>query len=549
MLKKIFVIFFAAFFFFTGLGNCSEYWSRTYVAKQSDYIRSVELAADGGYIISGWTQDNIDFQENCFWLLKIDKHGAVVWRKVYKDGGSFTNNSLNVKSTSDGGCLVVWNRSFGPGNDDVCVLKLKANGDKDWKKSYGNDGEDKACAVLLTADGGYLISGWTNKKQGATNYDIWILKLKITGEVEWQNVYGGSWSEQAQAVCRTSDGGGYLVGGWTYSFGDGERSLWLLRLLSNGEVSWQKTFVDIVIQDNLAIKPEIDNGYSVQVYSLLHNRFDIQELKLTDNGDVLRKNQYYGVYQKISESVTSIKATIDNGFIIAGSRSPDYGSVGRDIWLIRMNPGGSVVWQQTYGGQEDDYAVSVTPSADGGFIVVGWTHSFGVNNRTIWALKVDANGFIPQDDIFATRNISENRYFLAKVTSDHTDIAISIDDKAQLFFDVSGIPGRCFVFNTQGFLQIRQGVNNCMAIIKDPKHKKKVYNNREITQVNNGRHAMRIYYTGGPGVGRPFVFKFWEKSSKVYSSEKILRFNEDEILKIHEALKPHRINQAMAVLK
>jgi hypothetical protein len=547
MLKIICIKLFVVLIFFSSSGICSEYWSRTYIGKESDYIQSVELTADGGYIVVGYTQDNFDIQGNGIWLIKLDKSGAVIWRKAYQDGGSFVNSGFLLKSTSDGGFLAVWNRSFGPGNDNVCVLKLKANGDKDWEKTYGNDGRDKVCAVLLTADGGCLVSGWTNKKLGARNYDIWILKLKLTGEIEWQNVYGGSWSEQAQAVCRTSDGG-YLAGGWTYSFGDGERSLWLLKLLSNGEVSWQKTYDDIIMQDNLAIKPKSEDGYAVQVYSLLHNRFDIQELKLAHNGEVLRNNQYYYIYQKISESATAIKSTSDNGFIIAGSMNPASESVGRDIWLIRMNSEGNVVWQRTYGGQEDDYATSVSPTADGGFIVVGWTHSFGANNRTIWVLKIDTNGFVPQEDIFVTRNITENRYCLAKVTSDDQNMAISIDDQAKLFIDVSGIPGRCFVFNSQDFQRIRQAVSKCMTIIKEQKQKNGVAN-KQVILVDGDRHAMSIYFVGDPGVNRSFVFKFWEKSSEAYGSQKILRFNEDDLIKIHKALEPKNVKQALALLK
>ena len=207
-----------------------------------------------------------------------------------------------------------------------------------------------------------------------------------------------------------------------------------------------------------------------------------------------------------------------------------------------------MVWQRTYGGQEDDYATSVSPTADGGFIVVGWTHSFGVNNRTIWVLKIDTNGFVPQEDIFVTRNITENRYCLAKVTSDDPNMAISIDDQAKLFIDVSGILGRCFVFNSQDFQRIRQAVSKCMTIIKEQKQKNGVAS-KQVILVDGDRHAMSIYFVGDPGVNRSFVFKFWEKSSEVYGSQKILRFNEDDLIKIHKALEPKNVKQALALLK
>ncbi|MCP4697893.1 MAG: hypothetical protein GY862_13735, partial [Gammaproteobacteria bacterium] len=243
--------------------------------------------------------------------------GRVAWRNTYGDGGNYTNSRFSARQTADGGCLARWTRSFGAGNEDVCLLKLYPNGDVDWQRNYGAKGNDEACAILQTADGGYIVAGWTNKIIGALNHDLWVLKLKPNGDIDWQNTYGGNSSDQASAICQTADGG-YAVAGWSYSFGNGNRDLWVLKLHPNGDVGWQKTCGASSSDQNHDIWQAADGGIVVTSYTLLRYQYDIRVLKLKPDGAVDREKNYCGTYRGTSEQAYSIQPLSDGGYIMAG---------------------------------------------------------------------------------------------------------------------------------------------------------------------------------------------------------------------------------------
>ena len=108
-----------------------------------------------------------------------------------------------------------------------------------WAYTYGGSGYEQAAAIQQTSDGGYIIAGHT-QSLGASNYDLYILKLDLFGNAIWQRAYGGSGDDRAQAIQQTSDGG-YIVAGYTNSFGLGNYDVWILKLDSAGAIQWQKT--------------------------------------------------------------------------------------------------------------------------------------------------------------------------------------------------------------------------------------------------------------------------------------------------------------------
>ena len=106
-----------------------------------------------------------------------------------------------------------------------------------WARTYGGSDFDRAFFIQQTSDGGYVAAGYT-ASGGAGISDFWVLKLSLAGVIEWQHTYGGSGDDVAYAVQETSDGG-YVVAGYTDSFGAGESDYWILKLTSEGDVEWQ----------------------------------------------------------------------------------------------------------------------------------------------------------------------------------------------------------------------------------------------------------------------------------------------------------------------
>lgn len=136
-----------------------------------------------------------------------------------------------------GGYIVAGNtRSFGALFEeipDIWVLKLRVDGSVDWQKRYGGGYWENALSIQQTNDGGYVVAGWTTSF--SRGYDAWVLKLTADGTVEWQKAYGGGGSDDAESIQQTIDGG-YILAGDTESFGAGEADFWVLKLKSDGSM-------------------------------------------------------------------------------------------------------------------------------------------------------------------------------------------------------------------------------------------------------------------------------------------------------------------------
>ncbi len=160
------------------------------------------------------------------------------WMRTY--GGTASDDAYFVRQTSDGGYIVAGQTpSFGAGDMDAWLLKLDGEGDIVWQKTYGGTDFDSAYSVQQTSDGGYIVGGQT-RSFGAGDQDVWVLKLSANGDMTWQKTYGGTAFDFPNLVQQTSDGGFIVVGG-TRSFGAGDQDAWVLKLDENGSVTWQKT--------------------------------------------------------------------------------------------------------------------------------------------------------------------------------------------------------------------------------------------------------------------------------------------------------------------
>jgi hypothetical protein len=158
------------------------------------------------------------------------------WAATY--GGVGIDRAHSIRQTMDGGYIVTGETgTFGDKEfPDIWVLKLKADGTVEWQKTYGGDRRDVALSIQQTGDGGYVAAGWTDSfGAGLGDWDSWVLKLRSDGTVEWQKTYGGGGSDDANSIQQTSDGG-YIVAGGTESFGAGEADLWVLKLRPDGSI-------------------------------------------------------------------------------------------------------------------------------------------------------------------------------------------------------------------------------------------------------------------------------------------------------------------------
>ncbi len=259
-----------------------------------------------------------------------------------------------------------------------------------WAATYGGTNADSALSVRQTRDGGYIMAGET-WSSGAGKGDAWVLKLRPDGSVEWQKSYGGVNWDSASAVQQTADDG-YVVAGMTPSFGAGARDSWVLKLRPDGSIEWQKTYGGDGWDEARSIQQTSDGGYIVAgvTQSSDTRMVDYWVLKLGRDGTVEWQKTYGGDDQ---DFVTSVRQTRDGGYIMTGD-TWSFGAKAYDLLVLKLRPDGTIEWQKTYGGDFNDAGASIRQTGDGGYIVAGDTMSFDLGQGDAWVLKLRPDGAV-----------------------------------------------------------------------------------------------------------------------------------------------------------
>jgi len=313
--------------------NGNTLWTRTYGESNTDYAWTVQQTTDGGYII-GAHSESFGAGSHDVYLIKCDLNGDLIWTKVY--GGSSADGAYSIQQTVDGGYIIsAHTSSFGAGQHDIYLLKTDDNGDTLWTKNYGGSNGDFLRSVQQTSDEGYVFVAET-LSFGAGSADVYLVKTDSSGNLMWTKTYGGRSSDYGYSVRQTKDGG-YIIGGYTSSFGTGMSDVYLIRTDSSGDISWAKTYGGT----------SSDFGYSV-------------------------------------------RQTADEGYIIAGY-TESFGTAG-DVYLLRTDSDGNLLWSQSYGGTGNDRGWSVQQTTDGGYVIAGYSESFGVGDKDVYLIKTDEFG-------------------------------------------------------------------------------------------------------------------------------------------------------------
>jgi len=319
------------------------------------------------------------------YILKLNSKGEIEWQKTF--GAKDYDEANSIQQTADGGYIVA-----GDKGGDVYILKLNSKGEVEWQKTFGGEGIAGAFSIQQTKDGGYIVAGLT-EPFGSEEADVYILKLNSKGEIDWQKTFGDQVVDQANSIQQTKDGG-YIVAGVTGSFGFGEQDAYILKLNSKGEIEWQKTFGGDGFDIATSIQQTTDGGYIAAGWteSFGSGEYDAYVLKLNSKGEVEWQKTFGG---KDYDEANSIQQTTDGGYIVAGW-TKSFGSGGADVYILKLNSKGEVEWQKTFGGGDSDGAFSNLQTTDGGYIVAGWTWSFGSGGADVYILKLDSKGEVEE---------------------------------------------------------------------------------------------------------------------------------------------------------
>lgn len=303
-------------------------WNKIFYDIEQSNAQSVIPGNNGGYVMAGDADDNA-------LVIKIDKNGNALWNQTY--GDTYEQNITSIAPGNDGGYVITGVISNSDTlYSDALIIKIDENGSELWTKLFGATALDAAVSILPDNAGGYTIAGNTRKSYLVSSWESWVFKIDENGNQTTSNQTIGNRTAAYSAISANS--GGYVIAGEIYPIGGGYSNAWVIKIDKDGNEQWTKTF-----------------GGS--------------------DGD--------GAY--------SITHSNTGGYIIVGYTIPD-GADYSDLWVIKIDEDGNETWTRTFGGSGSEKATSITPGNNGGYVITGWTYSYGAGNSDAWVIKIDEDG-------------------------------------------------------------------------------------------------------------------------------------------------------------
>jgi len=413
-------IYFITLFFISSIVQAQDLnilWQNTIGGDDDDRLYTMDKTTDGGFILGGRSLSNIsgDKTEDAigngdFWVVKVDSNGEIEWQNTI--GGTFDDHLYSINQTSDGGYILGGISNSNISGDktenvmgalDYWIVKINSLGDVEWDNTVGGNGEDYLYSIEQTFDDGYYLGGYSNSnisgdktENSMGENDIWVVKLNENGIVEWDNTIGGSNYDSIRSLFVTSDGGS-ILGGTSGSDISGDKTensiglsdFWVVKLNPDGLIEWQNTIGGTESDWIESISQTSDGGYIVGGVSESdisgdktensNGGFDFWVIKLDNSGTVVWQNTIGG---NNIDTLKSICETDDGGFFIAGSSTSDISGDktentmgGSDYWVVKLNSLGSIEGQNTIGGNNAEAAYSAVQLNDGSFLLSGFSNS------------------------------------------------------------------------------------------------------------------------------------------------------------------------------
>lgn len=418
---------------------------------------TVPLAGTGVSPFMSTSSTSLDFEQAgkrlCFSIRNTSSSSALSWT-LGGDMPSWLAASLTSGSLDPGRtetlCLYADRSGLDVGQSYAHTVTITSNGGTatipvsvtvptpmaTFAKYFGGEGGDYFYQIRGTSDGGFIAAGMTNSFGSGPEVaagDGWVVKTDGSGYVEWARSYGTYWYwERAYDVRETSDGGFILVAGTNGFTSEGQYGLWIFKLNAYGDIEWQKVYEtpqgSEQDMDGLGMKfsvQEVDDGYVV-AGNVWNGSLDLWLLKLDKTGEIQWQRTYGGTD---NDFANALWATSDEGYVLAGATRvstddggpelPVEGPPSRgdetpggmvpvqghwDVWVLKLQGNGDIQWEKRYGTPYDDYASDIQQTSEGGFILIGTTHS----TMSAWVLKLDEAGNIQWQKSYGASDTQHN---------------------------------------------------------------------------------------------------------------------------------------------
>ena len=383
----------------------------TFGGSQIEELADFKPALDGGFFLAGSTQsDDVDVGNNYggfdYWVVKLNSSGSIEWQKTL--GGPSEDKANSVLPTIDGGCIVAgYSSSSGGmvqgnnGGKDYWVVKLSSTGVVEWSRNYGGNDDDIAYAIEydLTPEKGYgpnsnlytslytIIGSSKSNDQDisvskGTEF-VWMVFIGEQGDIYKDNSYGGSLNDAGFAITGHPPVGLMITGKSNSMDGDinnskGNDDQWTLLTSDEGKILWEQSFGTTLNEQGLNAASTKDYGYAIA---------GLQNAASGTNQAYLSKIDQFGnsewqaiIGGSLNEIAHYILPLDDGGYLVAASSESSDGDVsqnygGKDIWLVKLDQSGTIVWETSYGGPGNDVPVAIHALSDGTYILAGTTNS------------------------------------------------------------------------------------------------------------------------------------------------------------------------------
>ncbi len=320
------------------------------------------------------------------------------FQKVYTSG--IHRSSKEVLQTSDGGYLIAgMTRTAFAGDTDIYMVKTNSVGDILWTKQYGGVKPEYPNSMVATGDGGFIVCGYT-ASYGAGSNDAWLFKLNAAGDMVWNKTYGGAGDDEGKEIISCSDGNYVFVGRSNYS-GGGNYDGFLKKVDGSGNEIWTKYYGGGLYETLRSLKQCSDGGFIAlgQTFSYGNGSpGDIYLVRTTPAGDMT----WYKTYGGANEDDGNFVIVNNDGTFTFTSETNSFGAGDMDVQATKVDAAGNIIWNKYYGGTDKDVSKTIRPTYDGGYVIGAISRSFGWTYPDMWLVKINTNGDMIWDKHFGS---------------------------------------------------------------------------------------------------------------------------------------------------
>jgi len=402
-------IFIYAVLLFTVSAHSVITFEKNFGKEWNDHANAIMQTSDGGFIFTGCERDSFDHKYTAFTFSKLSENGVSEWKTSasgFLSDWDYTCEGYSVIETNDGGYAISGSlETFGVMGftcTDMFIVKTDHKGNEQWHSFCDLTGQGYRFGfqIIQTYDDGFVIIG-ENKMFLSDNGDTIILKLDSEGYFEWIKPYAQEFYN-GRSIIQTKDNGLAFISTIIDEYDNTLQTLVKTDSLCNE--TWRKTYNGLFSYSlGYSLKHALGGGFIISGMSSQNNYGDLARLiKTDDNGEIVWE-KYYGNLENADENTVgrSLDITSDGGYVLAGYTENILTGLA-DAWLIKTDSEGNEIWKKMYGREGDDRLYSVQQTSDGGYILAGYTDSFGAGGKDMWIIKTDENGteiespFLPQ---------------------------------------------------------------------------------------------------------------------------------------------------------